>query len=393
MNILLLNKTGTYFQKPRFYQGLIFILFFIFLNTSLYATVSQYTSGGTAQELADKIAGPGLTISNPIIRRGNTSQTARFDNGTADANLAVDSGILLTTMSADEAFSSNDSGSFTINNTDITPDSDLTAIDNRALYDTVVFEFDVVLDDNTRLLLVNYQFASEEYNEYVGSIFNDAFGFFISGGDLNGTTYNIARVRNPNAFVTINNLTNFPPVTVNNVNNGSPGANSTNEPSDYTNAIYFIDNEGKTDPDVEFDGLTVGLNATLDNLTPGITYHFKMALADVGDSALDTGVFINTIRGIRVPKICYDYSYKQNDRFFSEDYNKTLGPVLSGTVVPGDPIEISVAIQSIEESDISASNVKFNVLNMDISQITYWDDTVYVADPGVVSRRFIADNT
>ena len=392
MNILLINKTGTYLHKPRFYQGLVFILTLLFLNTSLYATVSTYTSGGTAQELADKIAGPGLTISNPVIRRGSTSQTARFDNGTADANLAVDSGILLTTMSADEAFSTNNSGSYTINNPDITPDNDLTAIDNRALYDTVVFEFDVVLDENTRLILVNYQFASEEYNEYVGSIFNDAFGFFISGGDLN-QTYNIARVRDPNAFVTISNLTNFPPVTVNNVNNGTPGANSSGEPSDYTNAIYFIDNEGKTDPDVEFDGLTVGLNATLDNLTPGITYHFKMALSDVGDSALDTGVFVNTIRGVRVPKICYDYSYKQNDRFFSEDYNKTLGPVLSGTVVPGDPIEISVAIQSIEESDVSASNVKFNVLDMNISQITYWDDTVYVADPGIITRRFIADNT
>ncbi|MDF1880684.1 choice-of-anchor L domain-containing protein [Sulfurimonas sp. MAG313] len=374
----------------------LFFIFSLFLSTSVFsaATFTQGSNipGDLATALAEKIQGPGLTITNPVISFGHVNQTAIFSDGIAGANLVVDEGILLTTMSADEAFSTNNSGSFSINNPDTFIDDDLIAIDNRAVFDTVIFEFDVTLDANTEILLVNYQFASEEYNEYVGSIFNDAFGFFISGGDLN-QTYNIARVLDPQLFTSVSNLSNFPPVTVNNVNNGTLGTANSGEPVDLTNSDYFIDNEDSIDIGVEFDGLTVGLNATLNNLTPGITYHFKMALADVGDSLWDTGVFVNSINGIRTPKICYDYKYKQNNRFFTEDYNITKGPYLSGDVSLNDPIEITLAIQNQEESDVIATNVKMNILDLNTSQVTYIPDSVYVTDAGSLTSVNILDGT
>ena len=375
--------------------GVYALIFIVFFNIPLFS-LATFTSGGTAAQLATKIQGNGITITNAVIRRGSTLQTGTFDTGVTGASLAIDSGILLTTMDINEAFTTNNDPGTSNNFPTIASDSDLVAIDSLATYDTVVLEFDITLDANTRLLLVNYQFASEEYNEYVGTKFNDAFGFFISGGDLN-QTYNIARVVNPQIFTNVNNLASFPPVTVNNVNNGTPGswlpADPATIPPDYTNAQYFIDNEDGSAADVEFDGLTVGLNATLDNLTPGMTYHFKMALADTGDNKYDSGVFVNSINGVRAPQICYDYSYKQNDQFFTETYDITRGPRIAGTVLTGVPVDVGIYIKNIEDSEILATNVKLDVLDLNGSQVTYTPDSVNVTDPGTTSPRFIADNT
>jgi len=363
----------------------------ILLSSLLYGQAT-YNDNVTAQNLVDKIEGTGLTISNARLYQGHRNQTATFSNGTS-SDLAIDEGIYLGGMKASNAFSTNSSSRTSDNFTDIPADDDLLAIDSRATHDTCILEFDVTLDINTRLILVNYQFASEEYNEYVGSIYNDAFGFFVSGGDLPpGTSYNIARVVNPEVFTEVADLENFPPITVNNVNRGSVGSEDTGQTVDLTNSQYFIDNEDGH-LDIEFDGLTVGLNATLDNLTPGETYHFKIALADVGDSKYDTGVFINSIQGIRDPVICYDYAYGQNDRYFTEEYDPAEGPRLVGSVLTGTKVDVRMSIQNNHDSEIPAKNVKFSILELDTDVVEYEPDSVYVTNPGELTPTHIEDNS
>jgi hypothetical protein len=152
----------------------IFLVLFI-SNLSAAATCS---SGASASELASRIEGVGITITNAEVHMGDGDQVGLFSDGISGASLEIDSGIILSTMDIAEVCTSNSRENTSDNFTDIPADPDLVAIDSRAIYDTVIFEFDVTLDENTRLLLVDYQFASEEYNEYVGSIYNDAFGFF-----------------------------------------------------------------------------------------------------------------------------------------------------------------------------------------------------------------------
>ena len=377
------------------------IAFMLFITTtSVYAAPPTFTTNPSINDLVARIQGPGITITNPQITRSNGNQLTLFSDGT-QAGLAIDTGITMATMQPANIYSTNGSRqtSDTMGGTGNGTDPDLLAIDGNARFDTVVFEFDVTMGDNTKLLLVNYQFASEEYNEYVGSRFNDAFGFFVSGGDLNGTTYNIARVVNPNIFTTPANLTNFPPVTVNNVNNGTLGRFDDATPQDLTNSQYFIDNNGDYDNpgpgpiDVEFDGITVGLNGTLDNLTPGVTYHFKMALADVGDAAWDTGVFINSINGIRAPEVCYEYGYQQNGRFFTEVYDPTSGPNLVGDVVLNDPVTVNISVQNREQSEIIASNVRISVDDINATQAPYTPESVYVTNTDTLLTVHVPDNT
>ena len=370
-----------------FYFPLLFLLLF---STHVYAAVT-FTQGSSAQDLADQIQGVGITITNPRIINGDSTQVGIYSNG-SDEGLEVDEGIILTTLSVTESFTTNSSGSSSVNHNNRYNDTDLLAIDGRASFNPIIFEFDVTLDDNTRLLLIDYQFASEEYNEYVGSQYNDAFGFFIYGGDLN-QTYNIARVVDNQTHVTINDIHNYPPVTVNNVNNGTLGAFDDGTPEDLTNSAFFIDNTTGT-IDVEYDGITRTLNATLDNLTPGETYHFKMAIADTADANLNTGVFINKINGLREPAICYDYSMKQNEQFIPTDYNLSAGPLISGSVIANDtayPLEVALYIKNMQESEIVASNVIVDFFGFDTAQATYARDSAWKIETGDIYRTKVDD--
>ncbi|MTI39676.1 OmpA family protein [Fulvivirga lutimaris] len=169
-------------------------------------------------------------------------------------------------------------------------DEELEAIARGKTWDASVLEFDfVTISEN---LSFRYVFASEEYLEYVGSKFNDVFGFFVSGPNMTKT--NIARL--PDGVT---------PITVNTVNSG-------------LNSEFYIDNAyyNTTDPyiwdvrnrkvilnkkylqeevppkyDTQFDGFTTVLTAHY-KVIPNQVYHIKLAIADVGDDILDSGVFL-----------------------------------------------------------------------------------------------------
>jgi hypothetical protein len=383
-------------------------LFFIFGSATLFAatncpsgSTAECKYGVTASELAAQIQGVGITITNPQIKFADDTQVGIFSDGINGANLEINEGIILTAMTVKESFTTNSSKSTSKRHGKNRNDPDLLAIDNHANNDTVVFEFDVTLDDNTRLLLVDYQFASEEYNEFVGTRFNDAFGFFISGGDLN-ETYNIARVVDNQTYVTIDNIDNYDTVTVNNVNNGVSGTEGYyNQTYPETNSQYYIDNthqhnDNKPPILVEYDGLTHKLHATLDNLTPGQTYHFKMALADTGDQQWDTGVFVNKINGLREPSICYDYAYKQNGLYLTEGYDASEGPYINADVRannPSQPVELAMYFRNMKDSEIVASNIFFNLIDINTTQATYHRESVWVTEPNSFTRKKVNDSS
>jgi hypothetical protein len=106
---------------------------------------------------------------------------------------------------------------------------------------------------------VRFVFASEEYNEFVGSDFNDVFAIYVNGV----------------------NCANF---------NGRPVAiNSINKD---INAGFFIDNTSGT-RDTEMDGLTTPLECVA-AVTPGAVNHVKIAIADTSDGIYDAAVFLAT---------------------------------------------------------------------------------------------------
>ncbi|MBN4072518.1 choice-of-anchor L domain-containing protein [Crocinitomix catalasitica] len=155
-------------------------------------------------------------------------------------------------------------------------DPDLNAIGTTTLFDETVLEFDISVTGDS--LLFQYVFASEEYPEFVGSAFNDVFGFFVSGpgisGPYSGGAENIALI--PGTVT---------PVAINNVNNGSTDSGPC------TNCAYYIQNSVPPGADVEYDGYTVSLKAAAKVECAGV-YHVKLCIADAGDGAYDSAIFL-----------------------------------------------------------------------------------------------------
>lgn len=220
------------------------------------------------QELARAITGPGVTISDPVI----TCHGQGYGEFTYSGSLlGIDEGVLLTTGTIGNAVGPNNAENVTFQQ-NTAGNSILNLVTGRTTHDACMFEFDVIPAGDS--LRFDFVFGSEEYNEWVGSQYNDVFGFFISGPGITGdpgigNDKNIALIPGTNQAVTINN-----------VNNGS-------------NANFFHDNAGGQH--IQYDGLTTGLSA-FSTVQPCGTYHLKLIVADASDRKFDSGVFIAKVK-------------------------------------------------------------------------------------------------
>ena len=217
---------------------------------------------------------------------GANADMIGYFNG-AGSNLNIAEGVLINTGTIYDAPGPNDSGSDGIDNG--TPgDPDLDQLAGFPTFNAAILEFD--FETVTDGISFRYVFASEEYNEFVCSGYNDVFGFFVSGpgvsGPFLGGAKNIALIPSTSDYVGINSVNNgtigsagFPggcggP--------GDPGLNQT---------AYYVDNEALGGQSVQYDGFTTVLTAQT-TLIPCTVYHMKIAVADAGDGIYDSGVFL-----------------------------------------------------------------------------------------------------
>ena len=74
------------------------------------------------------------------------------------------------------------------------------------------------------------------------------------------------------------------------INNG----HSLDNDADPNNSASCSLNDQAKPIHVEFNGITKKFTTNI-NLIVGVTYHMKIAIADVGDPSLDSGVFISSV--------------------------------------------------------------------------------------------------
>jgi len=170
----------------------------------------------TPEEMAQNLVGVGVEIFNVQVTAADSSYAYYSSVGT---ELGTSEGILLTTGRALSAIGPNDETGLPIldgpdgcgpestcalYDNDF-PGSDLLTLANGGLttWDATTFEFNIVPQGDS--LKFGFVFASEEYLEWVGSSFNDVFGFFISGPGI-GVDVNIALIPGTSDAVAINNV-------------------------------------------------------------------------------------------------------------------------------------------------------------------------------------------
>ncbi len=236
----------------------------------------QVTANNNPSQLAQVLAGNGVTVSNFTINCPSTA-CGTFTNGNS-TNLGLTSGVALTTGTI--AAVPNTGATFASTDNVNGGDADLNNIAPASTQDVCVLQFDIVPQGNT--LNFRYVFGSEEYPEYVCSQFNDVFGFFITGPNPGGGNYNKSNI----ALIPNTSLS----VSINTVNPGTPGGGYTASGcQSLAYSQYYTDNQnGAT---IVYDGFTTVLNANI-AVIPCQTYTLKLAIGDAGDGVYDSGVFL-----------------------------------------------------------------------------------------------------
>jgi hypothetical protein len=215
----------------------------------------------------------------------------------------MEEGLLLTTAGAALMEGPNASDNAMGGGESVTGDPDLGGL-GLNIKTGAILEFNFIPQQEH--ISFQYSFVSEEYSEFANSTYNDVFGFFIweidDAGNVIGNKSNIAKLP-------ITHTGDYD-VKINNVNWGYREANIAGSWSDenpYTegteadyktssnnelayNPNYFKPNY-KGDPYMEFDGRTVVLVASAD-VQPGHKYHLKLAVSNVSDTNLGSGVFL-----------------------------------------------------------------------------------------------------
>src|SRR5690554_87712 len=338
---------------------MVFILFGfnqkLYSQTPVQATIEN--TNPSDPQILEALNGGGMTLyldtGDGLVRGVRNRQIATFSNGEA-AGFGMEEGILFTTGRASEDLASRNNAltkSFEAQSTTYS-DSDLTGIFNEATRDVVIYKFKVTLADHTSAIRAVFQFGSEEYPDYVGSVYNDAFGFFVRPVSAGATLPGGASVINMARLPYSNN-----PISINTVNYGYAGSagSSTYPGLDLTQSEHYIVNGhstqvsgglvvDNTNPNpapiyIEYNGLTNLITYDLINLTPGETYEFKIAIADAGDTQYDSGVMIKRVQGttgadVKIEKIIdmMDPGYNDEVKFTLTASN--LGPYdATGTLV------------------------------------------------------------
>lgn len=230
------------------------------------------TSGLTPAQYVDFLVGAGISYSN-VTFSGDPNSIGRFTTGATPTNLGVTNGIIMSSGVVNgfggQPLIGSPVGNFVSSMNSGGTDANLQAlIPSYTVDDVTKIEFDFIPVSDT--VKFRYVFGSEEYNEWVGSSFNDVFGFFISGPNPAGgnySSYNIARIPGTTT-----------PVSINNVNSGSY-------------PTYYVNNEALGGTTIVYDGFTTVLTAWA-LVTPCVQYHIKLAIGDAGDQSYDSGVFL-----------------------------------------------------------------------------------------------------
>jgi len=210
-------------------------------------------SSNTATDLVTALVGPGVTVSSINLISTSTS-AGTFSGGTGI--IGFEEGVILSTGKAADVIGPNNSPGKSTNH-GMPGDAALSALVGTNTFDATVLEFDFTPDADT--IHWQYVFSSEEYNEYVGSAYNDVFAFFLNG-------VNVALVPGSGAIVSVNSI-----------NLGS-------------NSSYFINNTSGA-LNTQMDGLTVVMTISAP-VNKNIRNTIRLAIADSGDAVLDSNVFL-----------------------------------------------------------------------------------------------------
>ncbi|MGB7318612.1 MAG: Hint domain-containing protein [Planktotalea sp.] len=220
-----------------------------------------YNTSANALAMANEIFGSGVTVTGASYS-GDNNSSAIYSNGDALSPFATpgDTGVILSTGRANRFTQNNGdpnrSGGTSTNTSGVDNDSDFNAVAGTNTYDASYLEVDFT-SATSGFMTMQFVFSSEEYPEYVNSLYQDTVGIWING--------------------------NFVDLAVGDGGADPGNLNGTN------NSNLFINNTND-DYNTEMDGFTLTLSLKIP-INAG-TNSIKIGIADVSDSSYDSNLLI-----------------------------------------------------------------------------------------------------
>jgi len=333
----------------KFLHKTISVIALSILVTHSYSQTTT-TAPVNATQAVQVLVGSGVTPSN-VQFQGSAQQLASYTS--TGTTLPIPQGLIISTGIANNPLLNGNANNFLSDGVNgLTNNPLLSNIAAGNTTDGAILQFDFSPAGDT--LKFNYVFGSEEYNDFVDSEFNDAFGFFLSGPNPAGGTYtdfNIALIPGTSS-----------PVSINNVNNGYSFGCSAG-PCD--NCAYFVDNScGGSN--IAPDAFTVRLTA-IAAVVPCAQYTIKLGIADgagdFGDNAYDSWVFLEansfTTGAVSIVPD-YNFSSALNDTLIYEGCsNVTLSFVRDGQPTTFDTVNVDITGTATNGVDYTAAGGTF----------------------------------
>jgi hypothetical protein len=244
-------------------------LYSVLFAASALSSQAQFAVDSISDQTSaveDLFLANGIFVNN-ISFIGDSAQLGWLTDGDS-VSLGINEGLVLSTGVAATVSNGNNIPVGNWSNTLSNPD--LSGLTGFPTYDLAQLDFDFIATGDS--MTFQFVFGSAEYPEWVGSNFNDIFGFFVNGPGIAGPytngAVNLALVPGTNTVVSINTI------------------------NADTNATLYNDNSTLLIPNLFCDGYTVPMFASIGNLIVGQTYHITLAITDASDAALDSWVFL-----------------------------------------------------------------------------------------------------
>ncbi|MEL6952543.1 MAG: Hint domain-containing protein [Pseudomonadota bacterium] len=239
------------------------------MATASELTIQTFTNRTTAaQQLAQTIFGSDVNVISASYD-GDLDSVGIYSGGdaTAPGITPSDVGAIFSTGEVEDVTNSagdpNVRGNTSTNTSGDNNDPDFNALAGAATADASFLE--ATFTTNSPFLSIQFTFGSEEYPEFVNSIYNDVVGVWINGTEVASPVFQTTQISTLN---------------------------------ENQNETLYNDNTGDAF-NTEMDGFTVTLSLIIPVSTTG-TNTIKLGIADVGDSFYDSTLMIaaDSIQGV-----------------------------------------------------------------------------------------------
>ncbi len=215
----------------------------------------------TAVTMAETIFGDGVTVVGASYTGDNRSSGTYSGGDTTSPGVTPgDTGVILSTGRTRDFTQSwgdsNHSSSTSTNTSGQNNNADFNAAAGARTYDASYLDVDFIPTGDT--MTMQFVFSSEEYPEYVNSLYQDFVGVWV-----NGTQVELS------------------------IGNGDADPGNLNSGN---NENLYVDNTADQ-YNTEMDGFTVTMTLTM-TVVPGVVNSIRIGIADVSDSSYDSNLLI-----------------------------------------------------------------------------------------------------